>query len=138
LCEAADAVADAERIALLTRGLQRAEEALSSDPSDAAAHFAVVCNLGKRTRLRRQAGGFIGVLKDVEHIRRELDETLTLAPNYAAALAAKGQMLTELPHFLGGNREEGRRLLQLAVGLAPDDPQMRSMLADSLEDESDE
>jgi hypothetical protein len=86
----------------------------------------------------RDHGGFDGcsfssLLKDVARIRREIDDTLVLAPTYAAALAAKGQMLTELPHYLGGDIEEGRRLLRLAVTLAPDDSRMRSMLVDSLE-----
>jgi hypothetical protein len=133
LCDAADTAAARDRVAILSRGLQRAEEALSNDSRDAAAHFAVACNLGKRTQLRRPALGFIGILKDVARVRREIDDTLVLAPTYAAAIAAKGQMLTELPHCLGGDMEEGRRLLRLAVTLAPDDSRMRSMLADSLE-----
>jgi hypothetical protein len=38
-------------------------------------------------------------------------------------------MLAELPRFLGGDAQEGERLLRRAVGLAPDDPQIRVMLA---------
>ena len=52
-----------------------------------------------------------------------------LAPDYPAALAAKGEMLVELPRLLGGDPREGERLLRRAVALDPDDPRMRLMLA---------
>jgi hypothetical protein len=130
LCDAADAAPMSDRIELLSRGLERAEEAVRANPRDAAAHFAVFCNLGKRAELRRNTLGFFGILGDLGRIRREIDDTLVLAPDYPAALAAKGEMLTELPRFLGGNPEEGQRLLERAAALDPDDSRIRSMLAD--------
>jgi len=129
LCEAADAAPLPDRVAILSRGLERAEEAVRENPQDATAHFAVFCNLGKRTDLRRRALGFFALLSDLTRVRRELDDALALAPDYAAALAAKGQMLTELPRFLGGDPEQGQHLLRRAVALDPDDTRMRSMLA---------
>ena len=134
LCDAADAAAPlADRIAILSRGLERAEEAVRANARDAAAHFAVFCNLGKRTDLRRGTLGFFGILSDLARVRREIDDTLALAPDYAAALAAKGQMLTELPRFLGGDPEEGQRLLRRAVALDPHDQRTRSLLAGGIE-----
>ena len=64
-CAAADAAPLAERVTILSRGLQCAEEAADTDPGDATAHFAVFCNLGKLTRLRRDTAGWLALLADV-------------------------------------------------------------------------
>jgi tetratricopeptide (TPR) repeat protein len=131
-CEAADDVPVADRMPVLSHGLRRAEDAVEIDPRDAAAHFAMFCNLGKRAQMRRQAMGVTAMLVDLARARREIDEALKLSPSYPDALAAKGQMLIELPRLLGGDRVEGERLLRVAVGLVPDDARMRVMLATSL------
>jgi hypothetical protein len=124
-CDAADAAPIPDRIAILSQGLRRAEEAVRANPEDAVAHFAVFCHLGKRAELRRRAVGVFAIVGDIVRARREIDTTLALAPNYPAALAAKGQMLKELPRLLGGDPDEGDRLLRLAVTLDPADPRMR-------------
>ena len=98
-------------------------------PRDAVAHFAVFCNLGKRLQIEQHTLWLLSGLNELDRVRRELDVALELAPDYPAAVAAKGEMLAELPRFLGGDDEEGERLLRRAVGLAPDDPQIRVMLA---------
>jgi len=131
-CESADDVPVAERMTVLARGLRRAEDAVELDPRDARAHFAMFCNLGKRVQMRRQAVGVGAILIDLARARREIDYALELAPSYPDALAAKGQMLIELPRLLGGDHVEGVRLLQAAVRLVPDDARMRVMLATSL------
>jgi hypothetical protein len=132
LCASADGALPPARVSILSLGQQRAEEAIGENPQDPTAHFALFCNLGKRAEMRRGALGFFAALGDVGRIRREIDYALALAPDYPAALAAKGQMLTELPVLLGGDPEEGRRLLQRAASLDPDDSRIRSLLADSL------
>ena len=129
LCHQADQVPVAERSAVLARGLARAEEAVRVNPRDAVAHFAVFCNLGKRLEMERHGGGLFATLADLRRVQREIDVTLTLAPDYPAALAAKGEMLVELPRLLGGDPREGERLLRRAVALDPDDTRMRLMLA---------
>jgi hypothetical protein len=129
LCHEADRVPVAERSAVLARGLARAEEAVRAYPRDAVAHFAVFCNLGKRLEMERHGGGLFTTLGDLRRVQREIDVTLTLAPDYPAALAAKGEMLVELPRLFGGDPREGERLLRRAVALAPDDSRMRLMLA---------
>jgi hypothetical protein len=131
-CEAADDVPVAERVVMLARGLRRAEDAVELDPRDASAHFAMFCNLGKRMQMRRQTVGVAAMPIDLARARREIDSALELAPSYPAALAAKGQMLIELPRLLGGDHVEGVRLLEAAVRLVPDDARMRVMLATSL------
>jgi hypothetical protein len=132
LCHEADRVPIAERAAVLTRGLDRAEEAVRAYPRDASAHFAVFCNLGKRLEMKRQGGGLVSTLGDLGRVEKEIDTTLALAPDYPPALAAKGEMLVELPRLLGGDPREGERLLRRAVTLDPDDPRMRLMLASVL------
>jgi len=129
LCEQADQLSSAERSAVLTRGLDLAEEAVRTDSQDAVAHFAVFCNLGKHLEMKRRSEGLFSTLDDLGRVQKEIDITLALAPDYAAALAAKGEMLLELPRFFGGDPQEGQRLLQHAVALDPDDPRMRLMLA---------
>jgi hypothetical protein len=102
LCHEADRVSVAERSPVLARGLARAEEAVRADPQDAVAHFAVFCNLGKRLELERHGAGLFATLGDLRRVQREIDIALALAPDYAAALAAKGEMLVELPRLFGG------------------------------------
>ena len=117
---------------MLARGLDRAEEAVRTDSQDAVAHFALFCNLGKHLEMKRRSEGLFSTLVDLGRLQKEIDITLALAPNYAAALAAKGEMLVELPRFFGGDPREGERLLRRAVALDPDDPRMRLMLANVL------
>jgi tetratricopeptide (TPR) repeat protein len=132
LCEQADQLSSAERWAVLARALARAEEAVRVNPQDAVAHFAVFCNLGKRLELERHGAGLFAMLGALHRVQREIDIALALAPDYPAALAAKGEMLIELPRLLGGDLQEGERLLRRAVALDPDDPPMRLMLANVL------
>jgi tetratricopeptide (TPR) repeat protein len=132
LCEDADHAPVAERAALLAHGLERAEEAVRTNPEDAVAHFAVFCNLGKRLRMKRHTLGMVAALGELGRAQREIDVALALAPDYPAALAAKGEMLVELPRFFGGDIREGERLLRRAVALDPGDPRARLLLAQVL------
>jgi tetratricopeptide (TPR) repeat protein len=131
ICEDADRAPPLERATLLASGLARADAAVQADPRDAAAHLAVFCNLGKRLRTR---GGLalLTALGDLSRARKAVDAALALAPDYPGALAGKGQMLAELPPWLGGDRQEALRLLRRAVAIEPADARMRLMLADVL------
>ena len=79
LCNFAAAEHDtATRAALLERGLALAEQAVESDDRDAAGHFAVFCNLGRRLQLHPIS---FGSLMSIRRVRREIDRTLALTPN---------------------------------------------------------
>lgn len=125
LCSAADERAPAERLPILARGLDLADAALALDDRSARAHFAVVCNLGKATAL---AGTGFGSLGAVYRLRREIDVTLTLAPNDAEALAAKGALLVRLPRWLGGDQREGEHWLRRALAVDPSNGTARAYL----------
>jgi len=133
LCQAADKLPVSERAAALANGLDCAERAVKADPQDAAAHFAIFCNLGKQIQFEQHKLWVLARLGDLDRARRELDIALELAPDYVGAVAAKGEMLIELPAFLGGDAQEGERLLRHAVVLDPDDPHIRIMLANLLQ-----
>ncbi len=113
----ADAATPAERRANLARGLALAEEAVAADERDPKAHFAVFCNLGNDLKLR---GVGVQSLFGVRRLRREIDRTLELAPDYADALVGKGEFLCELPRLLGGDAAEGERLLRAALRVDPE------------------
>lgn len=125
LCGEADSRPQAERLHVLDQGLALAEEATGADETDAAAHFAVFCNLGKRMKI---AGVGLGSLFAVQRLRREIDLTLASAPDDPDALIAKAAFLLQLPRLLGGDPEEGARLLRAALQLAPDHPAARALL----------
>ena len=116
LCHAADRVAPAARLSLLSRGLDLAESAVALDDRSARAHFAVFCNLGKATSL----GGIgFGTFGAVDRLRREIDVTLALAPDDAEALTAKGALLMKLPRWLGGDQREAELWLRRALAVDP-------------------
>jgi hypothetical protein len=117
LCNAAAGETDrATRSSLLDRGLALAEAAIDADDMDAAGHFAVFCNLGRRLQLGPLGWGN---LLGVRRARREIDRALALAPNSAQVLTAKGVMLLQLPRLFGGDPTEGERLLRRALEVAP-------------------
>jgi hypothetical protein len=127
LCDASTRETDRQvRLTLLGRGLAAAESAVGDDDADAAAHFAVFCNLGRQLQLRS-----IGLLTffDVRRVRREIDRALELAPRSPGVLTAKGLMLIQLPRLLGGDTSEGERLIRRALELAPDFEPARRALA---------
>jgi tetratricopeptide (TPR) repeat protein len=70
---------------------------------------------------------------DVRRLRREIDRTLELAPDYSDALVGKGALLLDLPRLLGGDPAEGERLLRAALRVDPDYVDARLKLARALD-----
>jgi tetratricopeptide (TPR) repeat protein len=104
--------ADPERkLAAYRDGVSRAEEAIRLDDTDADAHYALFCNLGRVTEL----GGTLRQALNLPHLRGELDRALQLNPHHTEALAAKGEMLWHLPRLLGGDLHEAEDYARRAV-----------------------
>ena len=116
-CAAAEHAPAAEQAALLARALATADRAVAAHDDDALAHFAVFCSLGGRMQ---RAGLGVGALLDLRRLRREVDRTVELAPDFADALAGKGALLLDTPRLLGGDPAEGERLLRRALAVDPD------------------
>jgi tetratricopeptide (TPR) repeat protein len=115
-CKQADVVPDAQKRAVLERGLAAAEAAVAADERDASAHFAVFCNLGKRMRLD---GIGVASLLSLRRLRREIDRTLELDPAHADALVAKAALMYYTPRVLGGDPSQTEPLLRAALAVAP-------------------
>jgi tetratricopeptide (TPR) repeat protein len=108
-------------------GLALAERAVDLDEQCADAHFAVFCNLGESLRLD---GEQISSYFEFRRMMRELDQTLSLEPNHAEALASKGILLVRLPRLLGGNAAHGEELLKRVIELDPRAVNSRLTLAE--------
>ncbi len=134
LCFDASRASEAERVPMLERGLATAERALAADPNDAKAHFAVFCNLGRKLE---EDGASLAGVASVQRLRESVDRAIALEPTFIDALAGKGAFLVELPGLLGGDEDEGLRLLRRAVDLAPDHAQARLELAKALKEHGD-
>lgn len=133
--DAAKVSNDEQRTAMLERGLQAAERAVAANERDAKAHFAVFCNLGRK--LEGDGASLAGVA-NVKRLRGEIDRALALEPGFVDALTAKGAFLVKLPGLLGGDEDEGERLIRRAVELAPNHPPARLELAKALVEKGDE
>ena len=129
LCNRADDVAADEGSALLERSIRLAEQALAEDDRDALAHFAVFCVVGRQAR---KSGLSPLNLWRIRRLRKEIDRTLELAPDYPGALLGKGALLLNLPRLLGGDKEEGERLVRRALVVDPDFIEARLELARAL------
>jgi tetratricopeptide (TPR) repeat protein len=135
LCESVDRMPPGDKalkIRRLEEGLQVGEAAVALDEHDPRAHLAVFCNLGKGVDL---AGLSWRVFGQVRRMQTEVDRAQTLDPDDVDVLIAKGEMLHRLPGLLGGNKEEGERLLRRAVDLRPDHVVGRLYLARALADD---
>jgi tetratricopeptide (TPR) repeat protein len=103
------ATARDQRVAHFERGQAIAERAVTLDEKNAAAHFAIFCNLGEMLRID---GEKITSLLGFRKMMQELDRTLELDPNHLDALSSKGVLLMRLPSLLGGDVPKGQKMLE--------------------------
>jgi tetratricopeptide (TPR) repeat protein len=129
LCNQARDARPSEQAALLARGLALADAAVAADENDALAHFARFCTLGEQARI---AGASVMSLLKLRPIRRAIDRTLALAPDFSAALLGKGALLLKVPWPLGGDAAEGERLVRRALAIDPDYAEAHLVLAEAL------
>jgi tetratricopeptide (TPR) repeat protein len=127
--ERADVLPEAVRAAALRDALADADRAIAADDADALAHWAAFCALGKLLEAEGVGWSAPGRLR---RLRQEVDRTLVLAPDFADAMAGKGALLLGLPRLLGGDAEEGERLLRRALAVDPDYLTPRLRLAKAL------
>jgi len=128
-CAAANQLAGEARAKALRESLADADAAIAADDADALAHFAAFCALGG---LLRAQGVSLAAPLQLRRLRREVDRTLELAPDFADALAGKGELLLNVPRLLGGDPAEGERLLRRALAIDPDYLGPRFALVDAL------
>jgi len=129
LCNRAGDAPEAEKRALLAQSLSVAEQAVAENERDPVAHFAVFCAVGRQAQL--DGSGVLTLFK-VRRMRAAVDRALELAPDYPAALLGKGSLLLNLPWLLGGDKEEGERLIRRALAAEPDYVDARLTLARAL------
>ena len=92
------------------------------------------CNLGRKLE---DDGASIAGVSNVSRLKSEIDRALALEPSFIDAMTAKGAFLVKLPSLLGGDADEGERLLRRAVQLAPDHAPARLELAKALDEKGD-
>jgi tetratricopeptide (TPR) repeat protein len=131
-----------EKVAAHTRGRELAEQAVEQYGDDAAAHFALFCNLGRLVEMDIAAGlanplGLARAVRESKRVRREVDRAIELQPDYTDALAAKGAMLVRLPQLLGGDPRQGEALLHRVLVLQPAAVRTRMELARVYDDRGD-
>jgi len=107
---------DDTTLALYQKATEEAEAVLARNPNSAGANFVYFAALG-RILLADGATKNLFTLRGLD--KKYLDKAIALDPRYPNALAAKGGVLMDLPSLLGGDSDEGLRLLRRATEINP-------------------
>jgi cytochrome c-type biogenesis protein CcmH/NrfG len=126
VCQSTATTDPVRRMEELERGMALASAAIAADPHQARAHFALFCNQAKQLEL---AGLSWRSLERLSRAKATLEQALALAPDDPDILAAKGEMLRELPAVLGGDTDEAERLFRRALAHDPNHVASRLFLA---------
>lgn len=100
---------------LWKKGMGYAKRAVVVNPDGKEGHFYYMSNMGALARFK----GTLSSLWKFRKIKKEMDRTLALDPDYPPALVARAQYLTEMPGIFGGDEKEAYRLYQRAVEVDP-------------------
>jgi tetratricopeptide (TPR) repeat protein len=98
------------------KGVEYGRRAVRANPNGKEGHFYYMANIGAIAQSR-------GTLQSVwrfRKIKREMDRTLEIDPDYPPALLARAQLLMEMPGFFGGDKQEALRLCERVIRLDPD------------------
>ena len=98
------------------KGLEYGRRAVEVNPEGKEGHFYYMANMGAIAQLK----GTLTSLWKFRKIKKEMDRTLELAPDWPPILLARAQYLMEMPGIFGGDREEAMRLCQRVIELDPD------------------
>jgi tetratricopeptide (TPR) repeat protein len=98
------------------RGLHHGERALNVNPEGKEGHFYYMANMGAIAQIK----GTLTSLWKFRRIKREMDRTLELDPDWPPILLPRAQYLMALPGIFGGDRQEAMELCQRVIELDPD------------------
>jgi tetratricopeptide (TPR) repeat protein len=100
-----------KRQAAYEEGAKAAKQAFQIDEMNADAHFFHAVNLGNAARLQGATKGALVVTE----IKSCLNRAIEINPKHAQALQMMGEMLLDLPRFLGGNEQKAQEYLERAI-----------------------
>jgi tetratricopeptide (TPR) repeat protein len=127
LSEQGDREAGDEKIRLLGQAIEAGEEAVRRCPESAEAHFWLGASYGRFA----EAKGGLAALRLVGRIRREMEASIRLQPDYDGgdAFLALGELDLSVPGLLGGSRKRGVARLEEGLRVAPRNLDIRLALA---------
>ncbi len=129
LSEQGDRAAGDEKIRLLERAIEVGEEAVRLCPEWAEPHFWLGASYGRFA----EAKGGLAALRLVGRIRREMEASVRLQPDYDGgdAFLALGQLDLSVPGLFGGSRKRGVAWLEEGLRVAPGNLDIRLALAEA-------
>ena len=105
------------KIALWKKGVEYGKRAVDANPNGKEGHFYYMANMGALAQIK----GALTSGWRYRKIKKEMDRTLELDPNFPPGLVARAQYLTELPGILGGrNEKQAMQLFKRALEIDPD------------------
>ncbi len=104
-----------QKIELWKKGLAYARKAVEVNPEGKEGHFYYMANLGAIAQLQ----GSLSSAWKFRRIKREMDKTLELAPDWPPILYARARFLAQMPGIFGGDEEEAMRLYHRVLELDP-------------------
>jgi tetratricopeptide (TPR) repeat protein len=105
-----------QKLAAWERGLEHGQRAVEVNPNGKEGHFYYMANMGAIA----QRKGTLTSLWKFRKIKKAMDRTLEIDPNWPPILLARAQYLMEMPGIFGGDKEEAMRLCQRVIELDPD------------------
>jgi len=98
------------------KGVEYGRRAVKANRDGKEGHFYYMANIGAIAQLK----GILQSMWKLRKIKREMDRTLEIDPNYPPALLARAQFLMEMPGVFGGDNQEALRLCARVIRLDPD------------------
>jgi TRAP transporter T-component len=114
------------------RGIEIGQRATTQQPNAVEGHFWLAVNYGG---LAEQKGA-LKALSMVKKIRAEMETVLSINNRYqdASAYHALGEIDRQLPRLFGGNLKRSIARLEQGAQIAPDNMQMKFVLAQAYKD----
>lgn len=105
-----------EKLEHWNKGIACGRRAVEVNADGKEGHFYYMANIGATAQLK----GILQSMWKLRKIKREMDRTLEIDPNYPPALLAKAQYLMEIPGVFGGDKQEAMRLCERVLEMDPD------------------